>query len=453
MYPDFNLLHSNWELYTGKAFLANWLASILNLSEPENKKTAAIIAANFQSCNKVAEILARHLAALSPSQLSQLPPNLQTLTQKWERENAGLFGSPLEEAALKAKIDGRSYLRLFFQPSYEGEPMEEALEVHCVPNTAVWVTRRNGFMQAIDYSYSEDGKRLVERQFLDRRMTVFQILENQEIIKEFRIDLGGGFSIIEINLPPLITASISQNQNAINFALTLLPHNLAYSGWVQQIIFNAQPPGTWSYDAAGRELFTANPAGLPSGAGVTQFIQGLPLKDERSNLIGYTTPDMRLQQPIDPKTFIETDRAFTIAIYEQCHQSFVLGADLPLSGVSREQSRRDFVNLIDSDARKLGYNFSDLLSVANFLLGSKERVVVSVIPKIDRGIEHKKLVLEARSNRLISLKTAVEQLRFVADVEAELAELAKEKPPVPSQSTGGETILDSIPPETATDGG
>jgi hypothetical protein len=441
MYPDFNVLQSNWDLYTGKAFLANWLASILNLSEPENKKTAAIIAANFQSCNKIAEVVDRHLAALSPSQLSQLPPILQTLTQKWERENAGLFGSPLEEAALKAKIDGRSYLRLFFQPSYEGEPMEEALEVHCVPISSVRVQRRNGFMQSIEYSYSEDGKRLTERQFLSRGQTVFQILENQQIIKEFSLDLGGGFSIVEINLPPLITASIAQNQNAINFALTLLPHNLAYSGWVQQIIFNAQPPGSWSYDDKGREKFTANPEGLPSGAGVTQFIQGLPLKDERSNLIGYTQPDMRLQQPIDPKTFVETYRAFTIAIYEQSHQSFVLGADLPLSGVSREQSRRDFANLIDSDARRLGYNFSDLLSVANFLLGNKEKVVVNIIPKIDRGIEHKKLVLEARSQGLISLKSAIEQLGFVADVEAELAELAKEKPPASSQDASGETAI------------
>lgn len=417
------------------------------MGQPENKKASETIARNYQSSNKIAEVVNRHIAALSPSRLSNLTPLLTTLTQKWERENAGIHGSPLEEAGLRAKIDGRSYLRLFFQQSYSEETMAEALEVHCPPVGSIKTYRNyDGFLTKIEYSYSEGGDRLLERQYLDRGLTRFEILRGEEIIRQFALDLGGGFTIVEINLPCLITESIARNQNAINFALTLMPHNLAYSGWIQESILNAQPPGAWDYDEAGRERFTPNPAGLASGAGVSRFIQGLPLRDERDNITGYTQPDMRLQQPIDPKSFIETYKAFSQTIYEQCSQGFVLGADLPLSGISREQSRRDFQNLIDSDATKLGYNYSDLLSVANYLLGTKEKISTKVLPKIDRGIEHKKLVLEAQSQGLVSKRTAIEQLGFVTDVDEELARIqAEEKPPASVlDASGNGSVENSI---------
>lgn len=432
-YPNFLYTKSNWEWYTGETFLAYWLASILDMGQPENQKASQTIARNYQSSNKVAEIVNRHIAALSPSRLSTLTPMLTTLVQKWERENAGIFGSPLEEAALKAKIDGRSYLRLFFQQNYSEETMAEALEVHCPPVNSVTTFRNyDNFLTKIEYRYSENGDRLIERQYLDRGLTRFEILRGEEIIRQFALDLGGGFTIVEINLPALITESIARNQNAINFALTLMPHNLSYSGWIQESILNAQPPGTWDYDEAGRERFTADPAGFASGAGVSRVIQGLPLRDERDNITGYTQPDMRLQQPINPASFIETYKTFSQTIYEQCSQGFVLGTDLPLSGISREQSRRDFQNLIDSDATKLGYNYSDLLSVSNYLLGVKEKISTKVLPKIDRGIDHKKLVLEARSQGLVSKQTAIEQLGFVADVEAELIRIQAEEKPPPS---------------------
>jgi hypothetical protein len=440
-YPNFLATLTNWDWYTGEIFLQHWLSTILDLSQPENQRASKAIAANFQSANKIAEIVNRHIAALSPSWLGSLTPLLTALTQKWERENAGIYGSPLKEATLKAKINGRSYLRLFFQQSYTEETMANALEVHCPPAGSISTYRNSdGFLTKIDYHYIENGDRLIERQFLDRGQTVFQIIRNDEVVRQFSHDLGGGFSIIEINLPALVTDSIVRNQSAINFALTLIPHNLVYSGWIQESILNAQPPGAWNFDEAGRERFTPNPAGLATGAGVSRFIQGLPIYDERQNVTAYTDPAIQLQQPIDPKSFIESYKAFSQAIYEQCSQGFVLGSDLPLSGVSREQSRRDFGNLIDEDAITLGYNYSDLLSVCNHFLGIQEKVSVKILPKIDRGIEHKKLVMESRRDGLISRRTAIEQLGFVADVEAELALLeAEEKAPASTQdaSAGG----------------
>lgn len=437
-YPNFPSLQSNWQWYTGEAFLAYWLNSILNLGDSENQRTSQAIARNYQSCNKIAEVVDRHIAALSPSHLEIADPLLKDLLSKWERENAGTHGSPLEEAALLAKIDGVAYLRLFFKKSYTEEAMADALEVHCPVQGSVRCLRDNdGFLKQIDYIYVENSDRLTERQFLDRGQTVFQILKNDELIQQFALDLGGGFTIVEINLPAGITDSIRRNQNAINFALTLMPHNLAYNGWIQESILNAQPPGTWSYDEAGREKFIPNPAGLPSGAGIARFLQGLPLYDDKQNLINYTQPDLRLQQPIDPTTFIATHRTFSQAIYEQSSQGFVLGSDLPLSGISREQSRRDFANIVNKDAQMLGYAYSDLLSVSNYLLGIKQKFLVKVLPRIDRGIEHKQLILAARKEGLISKKTAIEQLGLVADVEAELARLEQEKPLATVQVASG----------------
>lgn len=437
-YPDFLFDQTNWEWYTGDGFLAYWLESILDLSDPDNQHTSRAIARNFQSCNKLAEIVDRHIAALSPSVLNFDNPLLQDLIEKWDRENAGVFGHPLEEAALKAKIDNRAYLRLFFQKSYEEEAPLDTLEVHCPPRASVTAYRNaDRFLTGFDYNYIEDGESYTEKQYLERGLTVFEKIHGSEIIERFTRDLGGGFSIVEINLKPTITDSLKRNQNEINFALTLLAHNLTYSGWIQETILNGQPPGKWEFDPQGREVFKPNDEGLASGAGISRFIQGLPLNDDRNNLTGYTNPDIRLQQPINPQTFIDTFRCLSLSMYEQADQSFVLSSDLVLSGVSREQSRRDFLDAVSSDAVKLGYVYSDLLTVANYFLGVKQRVKVELKPRIDKGLEQKELLLKAQAQGLVSKRTAIAFLGFASDPDLELAELAKEAPPEPVKASGG----------------
>jgi hypothetical protein len=428
---------SNWGWYTGEVFIEAWLKSILDLSQPDNIKASQSIAAGFQSCNKIKEVVDRHLAALSPSRLNLASPQLLGLLSHWEQENAGIYGNPIEEAALKAKIDSRSYLRLFFKRDYDNENLAASLLLHCPKASSVKPYRDyDGFLTQIDYYYSQDKKQYIERQFLQKKLTVFQTIFEDKVVQEFSLDLGGGLTVVEVNLPALVTESLRQNQTGINFALTLLPHNLAYSGWIQESILNAQPPGTWSYDDAGREVFTPSGA-LPTGAGVSRFIQGLPLRDDRGQITGYTQPDLRNTQPIDPQTFIQSFRAFSLAIYEQCHQSFVIGADLPLSGISREQARKDFHAVIAKDARLLGYALSDLFSVANHLIGIKEKVAVKVLPELDVDIEEKKLAIEASGSGLVSRRTAIEKLGFAADVDFEMAELDKEKPSASPGADGG----------------
>jgi hypothetical protein len=447
-YPDFSSTESGWQWYTGEVFLPHWLESILDLSIPDNQRTSRAIAANFQSCNRIAEVIDRHIAALSPSNLSFDNPLLQSLIEKWERENSGIFGHPLEEAALRAKIDGRAYLRLFFKKSYAGEAALDFLEVHCPPVETVKAYRDGDrFLTGFEYSYIDNNEQYTEKQFLNGSLTVFQTIYKGEIIAEktFERDLGGGFSIVEINLKPMLTESIKENQNGINFALTLLPTNLARNGWLQKTVLNGQPPGKWDFDDKGREVFTPSKDGLPAGPGITQFIQGLPITDERGVMTGYTVPDMRSEQPISPETFTATVRAFSQLIYEQVDQSYILASDLVLSGVSREQSRRDFADIVNADAVKLGYVYSDLLTVCNYFLGVKQPIKAQLKPRIDRGIEHKKLVLEARSQGLITKRTAIEALGFEIDIDAELAELEKEaqkaaelqKPPETIKPSGG----------------
>lgn len=461
-YPNlFDASNTDWSWYTGEAFLTAWLTSILDLAIPENQRTSQAIARNFQSCNKIAEVVDRHIAALSPSRLS-VPSNFEAMLDRWEQENAGEHGSPLEEAALKAKIDGRSYLRLFFRKNHTTNTAPDALLLHCPrPQSITPYRDYDGFLTMFDYAYQEGTERYVERQFLRENLTIFQTIYKEEVTREFALDLGGKFTIAQVNLPKLLTASLKQNQNAINFAMTLLPHNLAYSGWIQESILNGQPPGKWEFNSAGQEQFTPNQEGLLSGAGITRFIQGLPLRDERDNLIGYTQPQIQLQNPIDPKTFVETFRAFSLAIYEQCDQAFVLGADLPLSGISREQSRKDFEATISKDARLLSYAYSDLFTAANYLLGNKESVRVKVQPKIASSIEQKQLLLTARQQLLVSKRTAITQLGFASDVDAEIAELdaeAKitiEKPAVVNGGLEGEigNSVNSINPDSAIGGG
>lgn len=458
-YPDFLSVETNWDWYTGDAFLDFWLNSILDLSNPENQRTSKAIAGNFQSCNKIQEVIDRHLAALSPSNIILDNPQLRELLEKWERENATIFGHPLEEASLRAKLDSRAYLRVYFKKSYTGEAPIDSLELHCPPSESVVAFRNTDrVLTGFEYTYLENGEQYTEKQYLLNGLTVFETIHNGETIKEktFSRDLDGGFTIFELNLKPLLTESIKQNQNAINFALTLLPHNLAYSGWIQETVLNGQPPGAWEFDTEGREVFKPSQSGLSSGAGISRFIQGLPLRDDRNNLTDYTDPDIRLQQPISPETFISTYRAFSQSIYEQSDQSFVLGSDLVLSGVSREQSRRDFSSKVKTDARRLGYVISDILTVCNYFLNVKQRIKAIVQPSIDTGIEGKDLVIKAQEQGLVSKRTAIEYLGFAADVQAELAEIAKEKADAladavtletakqkPPAAAGGDAVTDS----------
>lgn len=434
-YPDFNelLLVKDWDWYTGEVFLSRWLGSILDLTQEENQRTSETIARNFQSCNKIAEVIDRHTDALNPSSLGIQNTLLSALMEKWARENSGIFGHPFREAALKAKVDGRSYLRLFFRKSYSAETKFESLEVHCPPKESIKAYRNNdNLLSGFDYHYKEDGINYTEKQFLREGKTVFQTIRRDSLTqtnfieKEFEKDLGGGFTIVEINLKSLITKSIKQNQNGINFALTLLPHNLIYSGWVQETVMNAQPPGKWDFDDKGREVFKPDPPRPNSGAGITRFYQGLPINDEKNNLVGYTNPAIHVQQPVEAEMFLNTFRGFSVSIYEQVGQTFVLSADLVLSGISREQSREDFKDKVIADAVILSYVYSDLLTVSSYFLGANERINAKLTPKIDQGIEQKKLLLLAQAQGLVSKRTAVQLLGFASDVEAELAELQKE---------------------------
>lgn len=429
-YPDFLSEGTNWDWYTGDTFLTYWLNSILDLSNPENERTSKVIAGNFQSCNKIQETVDRHIAALSPSSLVFDNAQLKELIEKWERENATIFGHPLEEAALRAKLDSKAYLRVYFKKSYAGEAPIDSLELHCPPSDSVVTFRdTDRVLTGFEYTYLQEGERYTEKQYLVNGLTVFETIHNGKVLKEktFKRNLGGGFTVFELNLRPLLTESIKKNQNAINFALTLLPHNLVYSGWIQETVLNGQPPGIWEYDDQGREKFTPNKDGLSSGAGVSRFIQGLPLRDDTNGSIDYTDPDIRLQQPISPETFITTYKAFSQSIYEQSDQSFVLGADLVLSGVSREQSQRDFARKVKNDARKVGYLVSDVLTVCNYFLGIEQRIKAIVQPSIDTGIETKELIIKAQAQGLVSKRTAIKHLAFAADVEAELLEIRNEK--------------------------
>ncbi|PZO93194.1 MAG: hypothetical protein DI617_09030 [Streptococcus pyogenes] len=423
-------------------FVTEWLSTILDLTQENNVITSRIIARNFQSCNKIKEVVNRHVAALSASHLSEVDPLLKDLLQKWERENSGLFGHPFEEAATKAKVEGRAYLRLYFQKTYTSETKKEALEVHCPPKHSVRAYRNNdNTLYRFDYAYYQDGRSLIERQYLRNGLTVIETVEGERVTEQLTLDLGGGFTIVEVNLPQLVTESLKENQNAINSALTLLVNNLLKGGWVQKSVLNAQPPGEWDYDSRGRAKFTPRPEGLPTGMGVVQFIQGLPLKDEKQQITNYTKPEVKIEEPSDPETFLNTVSGFSLSIYEQTSQTFILGSNLVLSGISREQSRFDFANLVRSDSRKFSYYVSDLLTVANYFLGVKQKVVVKILPRIYQGDEHKKLVLEARDRGLVSRRTAIEQLGFTADIEREIEELKLEASQAaalaqPANSTG-----------------
>lgn len=451
-----NLIEENLEYYSGQDSFQFWIGPSTDIADPHRDELMAEIAKVFQSSNKIGECCDRHRNALIGKKphwyLSDYLGNraeddtasvAELLLTRWidSQYKSGTkldnqLGNAIAECTKNMSVAGEGFLRLWSPLRFRNSPdLIKRVALHSPHPSSVVVKRdRDGFTESIEYSYLIDNIKRVEVQRIDEatNFTIFTTLDEtgKEIEEEtIALDLGGRYSIYEMSAPSLITDSVKRAQNAINFALTMMPRNIEVAGFRERLIMGAQPPGRWE-----GETFIPDPD-FRVGPGQTAFLQGAPLLDELGQLKGYTSPSVFSSEPVAVQTFIDTALAFTSVIYHGFSQSHLLGSDLQLSGVSREQARQDFETKLGEHSDVVSAAISGAYGSALMMLTQdsietyKDLDVVvqlnlnSTTPlpaELDQ-------ILKFKQAGLMSKATAMTLSGYVSDTDAELSLLADEE--------------------------
>lgn len=386
--------NENWDLYEGEHF--NYWAGTLPSPNDPNRDTILIeLQRAFISANLIRETVNRHVDALLGKEPTYIlsPVNVEEpeeseafrgthkILSKWLHLVASSGSqdieddtNPVTKAVTKMLVTGRGYMRLFSRKRFATSPDAfKKISVHCPDNGQIeMIYDDEGSLEAIEYQFN-DGR--VERQEMNPATGVltFYMLKTKGTSTDkaedsFEVDLNYNWTIIEISCPTMLTPSIKQQQAAINLILTMMGRNIVQAGFLERLLLNAQMPGEYGESAEGDLKFTPDPAGWQTGAGVTNFISGLPLGDPRSPA-GYTNPSAIFRDPVPVTTFIESLEAYLTRLYTEMGQGHILQqGDGALNGVSRIQLAQDFNNILNRQVSVIETALSDLYYTALAML-------------------------------------------------------------------------------------
>ncbi|MGL5926367.1 phage portal protein [Chroococcidiopsis sp.] len=452
-----SIVEENLAYYEGgeEVFSLGWIGPRLEPKDEHYEEVMEAIAKVFQSSNKIKECIDRHRNAIvgkKPHWYFADPAGnrveddtasvAELLLQCWiDRQyrlaisSESALTNAIAECTKNMLVTGRGYLRLWSPKRFRNSPdLINRVALHSPHPDSVIINRDDDeFTDSIEYHYTFGELKRVEVQRIDEvsNFTIFTTLDEQgiEIEEEtIALDLGGRYSIYEMRSPSLITDSVKRAQNAINFALTMMIRNAEVGGFRERLILGAQPPGRWEDD----KFYPDNEFRV--GPGQTAFLQGAPLHDEMGQLKGYTNPSVYSAEPVSPQTFIDTAQAFTANIYHQFSQSHLLGSDLQLSGVSREQARQDFETTLGEHSDIVAAAIAGAYGSALMMLNQDSTdtyrnldIVVQLRLSATSPLpEELDRILKFQQAGLLSKATAMSLSGFIEDTDAELALLAEE---------------------------
>ena len=144
---------------------------------------------------------------------------------------------------------------------------------------------------------------------------------------EHRMILGGKLHLFEMDLgEAFITAAIRSLQKKHNLDLTMEGRNSYTAGFRERHFLGADAPET-----------------LAIGAGAASYTQGVPIYDNDGKIIGTTSPSLTVIEPVDPKTFHQSQLSNYAKILSQAEQKHVVMNDAAtVSGISRAEARAEF---------------------------------------------------------------------------------------------------------------
>lgn len=459
-----------------------WIGPAPAPTDADAAQVIAEIQRAFVSKNAVREVVGRHVAGVigrepawgytprrplradkktGKKKLTQAEQALideaeAALTSWWDERGALAL---LQECAATLLLSGRGALRLFVPSGLlvdgqvpQGDLATQLSRIylhHPSPRQAVIVTDPATQLRCSIYVYQEQqldgsqGQTCAEVSYVDPAdgMTVLRVL-TPTTDTAVRLPLGGHLMLSDMARPALVTDSVRQSQMQLNLARTMEGRNAVQGGFLERIVLGGQMPGSYVDDPTApagpngeRKRFV--PGRMRLGAGRTNWIAGIPIRDEQGRVTGYTTPSVVYRDPVSPETFQLTAGASYRAILEEVQQLHALIAgDATASGESRKQARADFEKSLGPTKAQVDklvrWILETALALASHFAGQGARYTAlraTCDCRVDTGplgSEERKAILDQVAAGLLSKETAL-ALLGIEDVDAELARIAAEQ--------------------------
>jgi hypothetical protein len=193
---------------------------------------------------------------------------------------------------------------------------------------------------SVDFLTENNLKTLAEY----ARQQVNRTAENAESegMQYAPLDLRGHLYLFELDIKkPFISEAMKSLQKQISLILTMDGRNIYSAGIRKEHHLNTERPKEKRI-VDGKEVWVDAP--LKQGAGVRNFLNGVPVYDERTGaLIGRANPSVVIVDPVSSETFIQSaddKRARVLAMASQLH--VLLSDSATASGVSRKEARDEF---------------------------------------------------------------------------------------------------------------
>ena len=376
-----------WDLYQGEHFQFWNGATIDDSNKKITSSTRKLyyqeLKRIFHSYNIIGRIISHYVNALvgKPFTLSlknadgseqEIPSEVKAVIDKWlEWQSKSNIkkgrnrGSAISEAITQMLATGRGYLRLYRPRRFQGlkEPYQRVI-LHCPTWGSVEAKRDDDdILYWAKYSFGQGKKEIYE--LLDNSLT--RIIDGNGNSRE--VDYQGSLPIFELSGRSLITPDLKQCQQSINKLLTMWDKNLEYAGFLERVITNGMPPGTWEVDkTSGERKFIPNPALMELGADKLAFINGLPVGDNK-NPTGYTNPQITYREPVNVDNFTKSLECFKGNGYEIAGLGHLMaqGGDR-ISGKSRIAGKEDYVADLGNYERIIEDVVEEIVSLVQLVL-------------------------------------------------------------------------------------
>lgn len=290
------------------------------------------------------------------------------------------------------------------------------------------------------------------------------IIRDGAVMRTVLYDLDGRLPIFELERETLITDAALDQQNLVNLAYTMAGRNVVQGGFLERIITNAQVPGSWVNSAGERVAPNAPGATFQAGtfqvgAGTTNVLAGIPIRDDQGRVTRYTTPSVTYRDPVPVTTFLDTKdmgKEGFLEEVQQVHQ--LIASDATASGRSRQQAAEDFASSLSNTAEpveRVGREMLETILRWGGVLQNKADAYaslrVTVTPRISAmqpNSTDKRDAISLKDADILSDQTAM-TLAGIDDPDAEMAlkDAERERQSARENVTPGAVPPDRLNPE------
>lgn len=275
--------------------------------------------------------------------------------------------NPIFKAMVYRLVTGYGYLRVY-QPlkfANSKDPYNR-VAIHAPHPSSIQVERdEEDLVESITYTKPNGSREVQKLDYETGNLTIESYGIDGEL-KTSTANYGGSFTIFMMTGDPLLDQSIKSKQNNINADLTLKAINNRYAGFRERTFFNVEPPGTYEEDPI-TGIRIHKPGKLKVGAGVTNFVQGMPQAfDEDGNPAGRATPSATITDPVSISSFAESILLDLKLLYYEIGLGHLLTqGDGSLSGISRESLKEDSRIAIQMFASEIESAYGGALGVVH----------------------------------------------------------------------------------------